>query len=110
MAQKGETGNKGRAEGVSLEDLRAVAARFMEDEGYKDVVDEISRTTLGDAANELDAELNDPKVQKLAQEMLVGRLLASGAGRLSLGQMKAGGCDCCKWEAALAGSLVEQPG
>ncbi len=35
MAQKGETGNKGRAEGVSLEDLQAVAARFMEDEGYK---------------------------------------------------------------------------
>lgn len=106
MAQKGETG---RGKGVSLSDLRAVAARFMEDEQYRDVVDEISRTTLGDAANELNSELNDPKVQDLAQEMLIGRLLASGAGRLSLGQMKAGGCDCCKWEAALAGSLVVSP-
>jgi hypothetical protein len=106
MAERG----KERTAAVSLMDLRAVAARFLEDERYREVVEEISRTTLGDAANELNAELNDPKVQDLAQEMLVGRLLASGAGRLTLGQMKAGACDCCKWEAALAGSLVEQPG
>ena len=110
MAEREQTeGDKDRTATVSLENLRAIAARLMEDERYKDVVDEISRTTLGDAANELDGELNDPKVQELAQEMVIGRLLASGAGRLSLGQMKAGGCDCCKWEAALAGSLVINP-
>lgn len=99
--------DKGAA--VSLESLRAVAERFLEDESYRDVVAEISRTTLGDAAYTLKGELNDPDVQEFAQEMLIGRLLASGAGRLSLGQMKAGDHDCCKWETVLAGSLVINP-
>ena len=92
--------------GVNLETLRAVATRLLEDENYKEVLDEIAKTTLGDAAYTKKGELNDPKVQEFAQEMLIGRILASGAGRLSLGQMKAGNHDCCKWESALSGSLV----
>jgi hypothetical protein len=90
----------GKPSAVKLDPLRAVAVRLMH---------EIVKTTLGDAANRLNGELNDPKVQKLAEEMILGRLLASAGGRLTLGQMKAGGCDCCKWEAALAGSLVIDP-
>lgn len=95
---------------VKLETLRTVAVRMMQDDRYREVVDEIIKTTLGDAANKLNGELNDPKVQKLAEEMVLGRLLASAGGRLTLGQMKAGACDCCKWEAALAGSLINPAG
>ena len=101
--------DKDKPSAVKLDPLRAVAVRLMQDERYKQVVDEIVHTTLGDAANKLNGELNDPKVQKLAEEMILGRLLASAGGRLTLGQMKAGACDCCKWEAALAGSLVVLP-
>lgn len=94
---------------VDLENLRVLATRLMEDERYVEVVKEISAATLADAASTMKGELNDPKVQEFAQEMLIGRLLASGVGRLSLGQMKAGSHDCCKWEAALAGSLILEP-
>lgn len=102
-------GQKRSGKAVELEGLRPVAERLLEDPDYLSEVREIARTTLGDAANELDSELNDPRVKKLAEEILIGRLLASAGGRLSLGQMKAGACDCCKWEAAIAGSLVINP-
>lgn len=98
--------DKEKRVGVNLETLRAVATRLLEDKNYQEVLDEIARTTLGDAAYTKKGELNDPKVQAFAQEMLIGRILASGAGRLTLGQMKAGDHDCCKWESALTGSLV----
>lgn len=100
---------KRKKKGVDLEKLRPVAQHLMENKAYAAVVAEIAATTLGDAANKLNRELDDPEVQKLAEEMLIGRLLASAGGRLSLGQMKSGDCDCCKWEAALAGSDVINP-
>lgn len=99
----------GKVESVSVEKLRTVARRLLEDEDYLEEIRDIARTTLGDAANELDKDLGDREARHLAEEMVIGRLLAGAGGRLSLGQMKAGSCDCCKWEAAIAGRDVINP-
>ncbi len=86
----------------TLVKLRLVARRLIDDQGYQKDIAELASASVEDAAKQLRKSADDPEVRQLAADILIGRLMISAGGRLNLGQMRAGKCDCCTWETALA--------
>lgn len=88
---------------TTSDDLRKMAQRLMKgDATYQKLIAQIGEQTMNDARKQLGRGANETQVQRLAEEMVIARMLAGARGRLTLGGMKKGKCDCCKWETALA--------